>query len=78
MIAGFPVCAPLLVSKAGAHRFAQSHEQQYASTSVFPYTGVWRQIAVDLRAILRETGGKCIPYSTDPPQNKSILGSQYR
>ena len=29
--------------------------------------GVWRQIVVDLRAIFRKTGGKCIPYSTDPP-----------
>ena len=47
--------------------FTQSHEQQSAYTSVYPYIGVWRQIAVDLRAIFRKTGGKCIAYSTDPP-----------
>ena len=33
---------------------------------------VRRQIAVDLRAILRKTGGKCIPYSTDPPPTEVV------
>ena len=32
-----------------------SYEQQYAYTSVFPYTGVWHRFAVDFEAILRET-----------------------
>ena len=47
--------APVWSPKRGVADFIQSHKDYLACISVFPYTGVWRQIAVDLRAILRET-----------------------